>query len=101
MRYRVVESVEGKFYPQFKSGLFSFWKLYSNIAERHIDSGMMLQRLIETDDPVNAVCFNTMEEAKAFELRIDTKAQEYWANDAAKRAREIHGVNVKKVYKNK
>lgn len=99
MKYRVIETTEGTFYPQFKPGFFSFWRFFRHDAENNIDSGWMLQRSIETDDSASAIVFGTEGEAQAFITRIDEKSKKYWADDTAKRIREIQGVNVKKVHK--
>lgn len=99
MKYRVIETDESAFLPQFKPGFFSFWRFFSKQAESNIDSGWMLQRSIETDDPANAMRFDTVAAAQAFVARVDEKSQKYWAEDTAKRIRSIQGVNTKKVHK--
>ena len=99
MKYRIIETIEGAFYPQFKQYFFTFWKFFSKVAENNIDSGCMLLRAIETDDPANAAVFVTAEEAQAFTVRIEEKSQRYWTEDAAKRVRSIQGVEIKNIHK--
>lgn len=95
MKYRVIETKEGQFYPQFKPGFFSFWRLFNQNADTSL---LMLQRAMETDDPGKASCFGSMDLAQAFIVRIKEKSKKYWDERNAAAIRRMQGINISKKY---
>lgn len=94
MRYRVVESEDGLFYPQCKPGFFSGWRLFREGSD---SSSEVLQSLILTGDPAKAARFADSDAAAEFLLRLQKRIADHWARRDEARQRELDGLVVKRV----
>lgn len=96
MKFRVAESDNGLFYPQFKPGLFRFWRFFQPDADI---STWMLQVAMETRDPAKAAKFQTEDTAREFIHRVVAKVDAYYAEQLASNSRITDGVRIKRVSK--
>jgi len=91
MKLRIIESEDGLFYPQTKSGWFSAWKFFQADADT---SGFMLRVHIETSSPLLAAAFLNQQDAQKFIDRVMSKADAYYERE---RDRSLMSVKVKRV----
>lgn len=96
MKHRVIESADGRYYPQWKPGLFRRWHLFARDADT---SAWILEIAILTLDPEEAAHFDTPEDAEAFIDRVVKKVRDIRFDRLAKSLREEKGVRVHRVVK--
>lgn len=96
MKYRILESSDGMFYPQFKDGWLSQWRFFSRSAISCIQSGVPLVRLIMERDPASVAKFSSGGEADDFIASVDRASERYWARRMECDQRASTGVEAKR-----
>ena len=94
-KYRIAETEDGRFCPQFKPGWFQSWRGFSPDADkmRHPTLQIFVQEL----DPSQAATFTTAESAAEFVDRVKTAADTGWQARTDRKAREAQGIRAKRI----
>lgn len=95
---RIVETEDGRFMAQCKSGWFGRWKFLRAGADT--DTSLLLIWL-QVEDPAAAASFPTEVEARAFLDRFNARVAAHWQEHEASRRRAMEGVQVKRALPSK
>jgi hypothetical protein len=101
MKYRIIESNDGYYYPQCKSWLFGEWKLLYKNADTGSDELWILESYMITKDPIEAARFDRSGEAESFINRVIAKIEAYWSEKYSRLEREAQGISIRRVISQK
>jgi 2-succinyl-5-enolpyruvyl-6-hydroxy-3-cyclohexene-1-carboxylate synthase len=96
MKYRIIETLDGQFYPQIKPSWLQSWRFLVSNADT---SEWMIRRAMETFDPEQAAHFNLESDAMTFIMRVKDKTQRFWNERAARAKREARDIPIKRSIK--
>lgn len=94
IKYRVAETANGVFIPQFKDGPLSGWTFFYANADQY--DHPVRRYLVATKDPGKAASFSTMDDAVDFIRLIQNKIKLGEEATTNARRRVIHGIDIKK-----
>lgn len=95
MKYRIVESDDGQFYPQFKDGWLSRWHGFKTRAETAEHPTLVVW--LTEDDPAKAAKFTDERRALVFIDRVKANAEAGWREHNESKRRTAEGVSARKV----
>lgn len=91
MPYRIIETSDKLFYPQFKNGFFSSWKFLTKGAATY---PFLLERTMLTEDFLEAASFTQKEDCLAFIKAVESRVYHRNAEDFAKIVRQTQDVSI-------